>query len=369
MNQQGLLSTQFNMSLGLSPVLLTLVLCEFMAHEQAIYIGAATGMVASLCFLLRKGAHVPRIMLFSTTAMLVLLALLHLPLPCPSPEHMHTITLEIAALVPPVLILLNRRRLSRYFRHHTEKSGRSHWLQGIEASIVSSRVVLLIGGLHLLTVATVLLVGQPMGALSRLILFRLLPPLVFLVSILFNQYGIHYFNRTLQEVRFLPIVTPEGNVIGKIMEEDVVTRKYDYTVPIVRVAVSAHDMLYLTPRPDNSLYDPSKQDVLAEDYLLFGETLEQGAERIVRQVLPDIQTEKPRFVLHYHLENEAGKRMVYLFLLELQDDAPLRFNGGKLWTFQQLEQNLGHDFFSRCLEHEQKALKATICTTGKYKES
>ena len=60
------------------------------------------------------------------------------------------------------------------------------------------------------------------------------------------------------------------------------------------------------------------------------------------------------------------------FTLDLDDDSILcnkNFKGGKLWTFQQMEHNLGRNFFSSCLEYEFEHLEAIIYTREKYKES
>lgn len=76
--------------------------------------------------------------------------------------------------------------------------------------------------------------------------------------------------------------------------------------------------------------------------------------------------------LHVSFENEATNRLVYLFTLDLDDDSILcnkNFKGGKLWTFQQMEHNLGRNFFSSCLEYEFEHLEAIIYTREKYKES
>lgn len=45
-------------------------------------------------------------------------------------------------------------------------------------------------------------------------------------------------------------------------------------------------MLFLLPRPQCSILEKGKTDILMENYLLYGETLEQGAERILQEILP-----------------------------------------------------------------------------------
>ena len=45
MDHKGILSSAFNMSLGYIPVIISIVLCEFITQDTAIYIGTGIGMV------------------------------------------------------------------------------------------------------------------------------------------------------------------------------------------------------------------------------------------------------------------------------------------------------------------------------------
>ena len=114
-----------------------------------------------------------------------------------------------------------------------------------------------------------------------------------------------------------------------------------------------------------------KTDILMENYLLYGETLEQGAERILQEILPSAPPQNLHFCFMYHFENEITNRLVYNFILDLNNDSILcnkKFKGGKLWTFQQIEHNLHRNFFSSCFEREYEHTKEIIYTREKYKE-
>ena len=58
--------------------------------------------------------------------------------------------------------------------------------------------------------------------------------------------------------------------------------------------------------------------------LIYGETLEQGAHRILRQTLPTAPLDHLHCNLMYHFENEATNRLVYLFTLDLDEDLPMK---------------------------------------------
>lgn len=371
MGKQRVLSSKFNMSLGYIPVLISILLCEYIIQDNAIYIGTAIGWLACIYTLRHKGPHIPYIILYSITGMLSLLAITAFFSDTYCPETMFPFALEISTFIPILALFLNRNRLSRCsvrFRQCNKQS----FEQGVEAAVVSARVLLIIGFLHLFIIAFVLLFGYPMNDTIRHVLFRIMPPCVFILSIVFNQFGIYYFNKVMRHTLFVPIVTPTGDVVGKVIASDAISRKSRYLHPVIRITVVSHGMLFLLPRPPYSLFEKGKTDILMEGYLIYGETLEQGARRILQKALPAASLQHLHFNTVYHFENESANRLIYLFTLNLENDSILcnpTFEGGKLWTLQQIEQNLQQNFFSSCFEHEFEQLKATIYTAEIYKES
>ena len=59
MSKRGVLSSKFNMSLGFIPVIVSIILCEFITQDISIYIGAGVGALYSLYTLWGKGARIP----------------------------------------------------------------------------------------------------------------------------------------------------------------------------------------------------------------------------------------------------------------------------------------------------------------------
>ena len=372
MSHQRILSSRFNMSLGFIPVIISIILCEFITQDMSIYIGAGVGLLFSIYSVRHRGTHVPQIILYCTTGMLLLLSVTTLFLVNYCPRFMLPFTLEISAIIPPFIIYLNRRRFLDYHMSQTQKCCKQLFAQGAEAAIVSARVILIISLLHFLIIFLAILISHPLGSTTRYILFHVVPPLVFISGILFNQFGIFYFNIVMNHTVFVPIVNTKGDVMGKAIASEAINRKNDYINPVIRIAVASHGMLFLLPRPKCNVFEKDKIDLLMEGYLIYGETLEQGAHRILRQTLPTAPLDHLHFNFMYHFENEATNRLVYLFTLDLDDDSILcnkNFKGGKLWTFQQMEHNLGRNFFSSCLEYEFEHLEAIIYTREKYKES
>lgn len=363
--------SKFNMSLGFIPVIVSIILCEFITQDISIYIGAGVGALYSLYTLWGKGARIPNFLLYCTTGMLLLLSLTTLIFGDCSSREMFPLTLEISTLIPVVIIFLNRKRFLAHQISQSQKCCKQLFAQGAESAIVTTRVVVIIAFLHFLGVFITILLPGPLSETSRDVLFRYCPPAVFILSILFNQFGILYFNQVMEHTAFVPIVNTKGDVIGRSLAVDAINKKNEYINPVVRIAVSHNGMLYLRPRPQRCILDRGKTDIPMECYLLYGETLEQGIVRLVRQAFPQAPIQDLQFNIMYHFENKVTNRLIYLFILDVEDDNLLRdkqVKDGKLWTFQQIEHNLGKNFFSCCFENEYEHLKDVICTREKYKE-
>lgn len=364
------------MSLGFIPVIISTLLCEFITQDISIYIGAGVGLLFYLHSQLRKGIRIPSILLSCSTGILLLLSLTTLFVTLfttgRSPSPMFPFMLEIVAVIPPLFIFLNRRRFLDY---HAAQAGqcccRQLSAQSAEAVVVSARVVLMTALLHFLIILSAALTDNPMDDTARYILFNVAPPAVFILCILFNQFGIFYFNLMMRRTAFMPVVNAKGDVIGKTVASEALTRKNGCIYPVVRIAVTFRGMPFLLPRRPCSAFEKGKVDLLMEEYLMYGETLGEGASRILKKTLPAASPDGLRFSLKYHFEDERTNRLVYLFTLEADDESVLRgksFKDGKLWTFRQIEHELYKDFFSHCFEYEYEHLKAIICTREKYRE-
>ena len=250
MSHQRILSSRFNMSLGFIPVIISIILCEFITQDMSIYIGAGVGLLFSIYSVRHRGTHVPQIILYCTTGMLLLLSVTTLFLVNYCPRFMLPFTLEISAIIPPFVIYLNRRKFLDYHMSQTQKCCKQLFAQGAEAAIVSSRVILIISLLHFLIIFLAILISHPLGSTTRYILFHVAPPLVFISGILFNQFGIFYFNIVMNHTVFVPIVNTKGDVMGKAIASEAINRKNDYINPVIRIAVASHGMLFLLPAPN-----------------------------------------------------------------------------------------------------------------------
>ena len=375
MGQLFFLSSKFNMSLGFIPVIIAIAATWLTEPPAAIYAGTGVGIILSGILALRRGAHIPPFLLYATTGALVLLSLAVTIYPTALPKTAAPLIIEVAVLVAPLLIVLLRHLFLDCQRRRSSQCCKQFAVQGAEATIVSSRVVLLTGAFHLLILITALGIRHPLPPTAATVLMNIAPLAVFVLSLLMNQWGIHYFNSLLRHTVFLPVVNTSGNVVGKCLAAEAVNHKQEQPNPYIRIAITSGGTVFLRPRPQCASYDKGLTDLPIEGYLLYGETLKQAFYRILEQYVPlRVPREDIHFHIIYHYENEQTNRLVYLFSVDLPDEpgwqsAP-RLAGGKLWALRQIEQNLGNDYLSECFEQEyDQLLRVIICTREKYRES
>lgn len=370
MTNKGVLSSEFNMSLGFIPIISSILLSEFIEQDTAIYIGTSIGIGGVWYLQKRNGVRVPNFILYLSTFVLLLISLMTAIPYDFIPKGMLSITLEISIIAPLLILYIHKRRFIRYFIKQKDTCSKRLFAQGAESAIVSARISLILASIHFI-VFNLALFFQPLGSTSRLILYSIFPVSIFIISILLNQFIIRYFNNLMKHTEYVPIVNTHGDVIGKGLAINALNLKNNYINPVIRVAISTHCMLFLCSRPTTAVLDKGKIDVPMECYLRYGESLIEGVNRLIKNCFPEVEGLEPRFNLMYHFENEITNRLIYLFTIDVDDESILctpHFKNSKLWNFKQIEENLGKGYFSSCFEEEYEQLKELICIREKYKE-
>ena len=217
--------------------------------------------------------------------MLILMTLATLIFGSCCPNSYFPITLELCAIIPTSIFFL-RKKSALGEQERQPRCCMDELSPGRISAIVSIRVVLIIAIIHFIAITIALIFFRPLSELTQYILFRLCPPIVFLVSILFNQYGIRFFNKAMEYSAFVPVVNTKGDVLGRRLASDVPKEKGAHIHPIIRIAISYKSMLYLQPRSEYCIVETGKTDIPMECYLLYGESLENGVNRLINKTLP-----------------------------------------------------------------------------------
>ncbi|MDR0891103.1 MAG: hypothetical protein LBN24_00600 [Mediterranea sp.] len=367
------LSYRFNMSIGFVPVIISTLLCTVMSQDGAIYIGTGIGLLGMFLAAKHKGALLPNFILSISTTILVLQSLASAIPGEHVPQGYLALTLEVSILIPMLILFMHRRRFINYYLRHKTSCQRRLYAQGAEAAVVSARLALILGVIHFVAISLTVMLQWPLSVTSEFVLLKLFPPLLFILAIVLNHVAIRYFNHLMSHTDYVPVVNVKGDVIGKMPAVEAIGSKNAYINPVIRIAVSIGGLTYLRERPSTFIFDRGKTDVPMECYLSYGETLQDGVDRMLGIAFPEAgKGLKPKFTIVYHYEDKATNRLVYLFILDLSDESLLRsslLGNGKLWSFKQIEENLGKGFFSSCFEVEYEQLKEIICIKEKYKAS
>ncbi|EGJ70956.1 putative transmembrane protein [Bacteroides coprosuis DSM 18011] len=371
MSKKGNLSSAFNMSLGFLPILVTIVLCLFISQDIAIYIGTGIGALASLRTAVVKGAKVPRFILYISTIILFLFTVATFVYCKYCPYGYLPLTIEISAFIMMAILYMHKQRFINFFIDRQDSCSKRFYAQGAESAVVAARIFLMVASIHFALILVLMMTAHPILETHIILFNRYLPPIVFLLTIVFNQIAIFYFNRITRHIEYVPIVNKQGAVIGKTMALEAIRYKNEYINPVIRIAAFSQGKLYLCNRSQNCIIDQDKIDIPMECYLKYGETLEHGAKRLIKNAFPKVKGVDPFFNIMYHFENKHTNRLIYLFMVET--DNPdllynLNFKNGRLWTFQEVEAQMGKNMFSECFKHEYQHLKEVICTREKYKE-
>ena len=167
------------------------------------------------------------------------------------------------------------------------------------------------------------------------------------------------------------MVDVKGHVIGRVAYSvSLSAEARHYRHPVVRIAVMHRGMLYLSRRDADRVVSPEAIDHPFCAPILFGHTPEQTVRYLVGRNLFGKSDLKPRLLVRYAFDNERVSRLVSLYVVHLRSESTLddytRDREGKLWTTQQIEDNLHSGLFSEYFEQEYPYLSQTALQAEQY---
>ncbi|WP_294068281.1 hypothetical protein [Proteiniphilum sp. UBA1028] len=194
---------------------------------------------------------------------------------------------------------------------------------------------------------------------------------VTLVAIVLLEEGrLSILRRRLVCEEWLPVVTERGEVTGRVAKSITKDLKNRFMHPVVRVALIHKGSIYLQERDPSRLLNPGMLDYPFEKYMQYNDDIDETVRRSIAQECGS--NDLPlRFLLKYTFENEATKRLIFLYVSDVEDEVlynSLRLKGGKLWTEAQIEDNMGNRIFSECFELEFEYLKNTVLLASRFRD-
>lgn len=195
--------------------------------------------------------------------------------------------------------------------------------------------------------------------------------IILLFIIVIETTRLHILSKKLFKEEWLPVVNEAGDVRGRIAKSVTKDLKNRFMHPVVRVALIHRGAIYLNERDQARLLNPGKLDYPFEKYMEFNDELDAAVRETVRKECGS--DELPlRFMLKYTFENDVTKRLIFLYVSEIDDDElfnSISLQKGKLWNISQIEDNIGKNIFSECFELEFEYLKNTVFLAHQYKKT
>ena len=203
--------------------------------------------------------------------------------------------------------------------------------------------------------------SKPFPVIDIMLVLNLFQVILATIIVL-EALRLRLLNKRLQGEEWLPVISESGDVQGKVAKSVSVNLKNKFLHPLVRVALMHNGKLYLKSRDESRLLDPGKLDYPFEKYMQYKHNIEESIKDTIKK---EINTDNlpVRFLLKYVFENENTKRLIFLYVSNITTEKAfnkLHLEGGKLWTPNQIEDNIGSNIFSECFELEFEYLKNTV---------
>ncbi len=216
--------------------------------------------------------------------------------------------------------------------------------------------------IHLLLILLFFVFGYEYVAAANRIIALGVAQILIVVIMIMEVIRLNILDKKLYDEEWLPVVNEKGAVTGKVAKSVTRDLKNKFMHPVVRVALIHKGKIYLKKRDPSRILDPGKLDYPFEKYMKFKHELDEAVHNAIRKEtgVDDIPL---RFLLKYIFENAYTKRLIFLYVSDINDDEAfnaLHLKNGKLWTEAQIDDNMGTGIFSECLELEYEYLKNTV---------
>lgn len=193
--------------------------------------------------------------------------------------------------------------------------------------------------------------------LTRFLFSRLNLVLIFAITV--YEY-IHIF--VLRTEKWLPIVSENGNVVGKIAYSVSISSKKQYLHPIVRIALTHNNLLFLSKADSDNKIESDKLDFPFENFVKYGHTLDETVNQILQEEA-GLKNLSGKFVFKHICKKTSMHRLIHVYVVQIPNHQQVKTTNsksGKWWTEKHIEENLHKGIFSECFEMEYEVLKNTI---------
>lgn len=155
-----------------------------------------------------------------------------------------------------------------------------------------------------------------------------------------------------------PIVDEEGTVIGSATRGECHNGS-KLLHPVVHLhLLNGQGSLYLQQRPLWKEIQPGKWDTAVGGHVDYGEEVENALIREAREEI-GINDFTPKFLLKYLFESEREKELVYVYSTTFEGNITPseELDGGRFWSFGEIEEAIGKGILTPNFELEYNRIK------------
>lgn len=346
-----------NPALGLIPYLVFSILIGQINTLYAFAIGFGLSILP-LLFRVRKELRI----LYDISAWSIFIAALALFVIVPDFQSQRSFILaEVSFVLTLMIFRLLRKRLIK-------KAGKKHLGENrfyLYESIQTAFKIQYALTFHLIVILGFRVFSSDRFSMIDTFLVLNLFQAIIVVTIIFKALRLRLLSKRLQGEEWLPVISESGVVQGRVAKSVSINLKNKFLHPLIRIALIHNGMLYLKDRDEFRLLDPAKLDYPFETYMQYNQNVGEAIKNAIKK---DIKTDTlpVRFILKYVFENENTKRLIFLYVSVITSEKlfnNLQLEGGKLWTANQIEDNVGSGIFSETFELEYEYLKNTVLLT------
>ena len=356
-----------NQALGILPLLLFLLLDNYIFYLQAYTVSAIFCVLSMFVFHILRKDKIYSFMLLPSFLTLILYAFFLIFMRVEEVLAVYTplITEILLIIVLTVVKIVKKPLLHRVRDAQHPAYEKTHNLTMLNEFFFIAQLFRNLYILHLLGIAFYNILPEEMKDIRfNRFLYRDMGLIIGVAVIVYEQIRLLMVRGRLKKEMWLPVLNDKGSVIGCIAYSVSRLLPKKYYHPIVRIALVHKGMLYLAKRNEYAYVSASMIDYPFYRYVLFRQSIEAAAQEAVEGLKTLVGKIQPRLLIRYTFENERVKHQVSLFVICIQDEQVIeqykQVQDGKLWSIQQIEENLGKGIFSVYFEREFSYLKNTI---------
>ncbi len=355
---KGIIKQLRNPAYGLLPMIVFALLISFVKTWVAMLAGLGIAFI---------GVSVVRLhsrMLYDISAISFIFALVMEAI-YPTLDYFSKFVLtEVIFMAALIASRLTRSKVIARLARHQKPDVRNYLSESFRVAFQTQYALFF----HLLLILVFFVFSQGNGPVESNLPLILISVVIYISIIIIESLRLRMLDSKLNKEEWLPIVNESGQVLGRLAKSVTIAMKNKYLHPVVRVALINKGKVYLTSRKPDRILNPGMLDYPFEKYLKYNQGIDDSVRDSIKAEIGDDNIPL-QFLLKYVFENEDTKRLVLLYASVIDDDDAfnnLNLIEGKLWTINQIDDNIGEGVFSECFELEFEYLKNTVLLKYTY---